>query len=106
MTKKPQKITIKKATSAKTSVVSDTLLEDLRSLIDQSRTRVSLQVNAELVALYWHIGEKIQVEILKQTRAEYGKQVIATLGRQLTREYGRGFDRTALTRMVRFAELF
>ena len=77
-----------------------------RSLIDQARTRVAQQVNTELVLLYWHIGNRIRTELLQDKRAEYGQQALDTLGRQLTLEYGRGFERSSLSRMVRFTELF
>ncbi len=106
MSKKPQKTVIGKPAGPATAVAGDDLLKDLRSLIDQARTRVAQQVNTELVTLYWHIGTRIKTEILREERAEYGKQVLETLGRQLNLEYGRGFNRTALTRMVQFAELF
>lgn len=39
-------------------------------------------------------------------RAEYGAQIVATLSQQLVREYGKGFNVSALTRMVKFAEVF
>lgn len=107
MTKKQKKADIRTVPKgAELPESTNILLKELRGLIEQARQRVAQQVNTELVTLYWHIGEKIRVEILKQERAEYGKQVLETLGRQLTFEYGRGFDRTALTRMVQFAELF
>jgi len=44
--------------------------------------------------------------VLQNARAEYGKEIVATLSQQLTEEYGRGFDRRNLHYMVRFAELF
>lgn len=45
-----------------------------------------------------------QEEILKGERADYGKESLATLSRELTRDYGRGFRNSSLTRMVRFAQ--
>ena len=39
-------------------------------------------------------------------RAAYGEQIVATLSRQLTTEYGRGFDCRNLFYMIRFAEAF
>lgn len=82
------------------------LLIDLRELIDLARSRVARQVNQELVMLNWHLGDRIRREILRDERAEYGKQVLEILGKQLTREYGRGFERSSLSRMVQFVELF
>ncbi|WP_339374113.1 DUF1016 N-terminal domain-containing protein [Pelagibaculum spongiae] len=39
-------------------------------------------------------------------RAEYGKQIVVTLARQLTNEFGRGFSDKQLRRMMQFAEVF
>ena len=39
-------------------------------------------------------------------RAEYGKEILATLSQQLMQEYGNGFSYSALTRMARFFEAF
>ena len=40
--------------------------------------------------LYWQIGKRINEEILKNQRAEYGKQIVQKLSEQLTLEYGKG----------------
>ncbi len=48
-------------------------------------------VNAGLTLLYWHVGFRIRREILKNERAEYGQKIVATLWRQLTAGYGKGF---------------
>lgn len=82
------------------------LLKDLCLLIDESRQRIAYQCNAELVLLYWNIGERILNDVLFKQRAEYGKQVIETLSSQLTVEYGRGFSLSNLWDMVKFAEIF
>ncbi|MGH9773086.1 MAG: PDDEXK nuclease domain-containing protein, partial [Candidatus Acidiferrales bacterium] len=80
------------------------LTTDIRSLIEATRLRVAQTVNAELVLLYWKIGDRIRREILGQTRADYGEQIVSTLSRQLTAEYGTGFSRQNLFHMIRFAE--
>ena len=66
------------------------LLSEIKSLIDESRQRVASAVNAELTALYWNIGKRIRTDILKNERAAYGKQILATLSQQLTLAYGKG----------------
>ena len=63
-------------------------------------------VNAGLVTLYWQIGQRIRKDILKEKRAEYGEQIVSALGTQLTTEFGEGFGRRNLFRMIRFAEVF
>lgn len=82
------------------------LLEDLRRLIEETRQGVAATVNAALTMLYWRIGKRINEEILKGERAEYGEQVVSTLSRQLGAEYGRGFSEKSLRHMLRFAEAF
>jgi hypothetical protein len=47
-------------------------------------------VNAGLVLLNWQIGNRIRRDILQEARAEYGDQIVSTLSRQLTTEYGAG----------------
>jgi len=34
--------------------------------------------------MYWHIGKLINDEILQNKRAEYGKEIVVTLSRQLS----------------------
>ena len=83
------------------------LVDDLRQIINQTRNRVAVNVNAELTLMYWHIGERINREVLGNERAEYGKQIVATVSRQLQEEYGdKGFEKSSITRMMKFARLF
>jgi hypothetical protein len=86
--------------------MAERLLGDIRELISQARTRVAQAVNAGQVLLNWHIGQSLHTEILGEQRAEYGKQIVQTVSAQLMLEYGRGYGRTNLFNMVRFAETF
>lgn len=64
---------------------------EIKQLIDESRKQVAVQVNSTMTMLYWNIGRRIKEEVLQDKRAEYGKQVIANLSKELTLEYGKGF---------------
>ncbi len=86
--------------------VNEMLVADLRRLIDETRRRVATTVNAELTMLYWRVGARIRAEVLNNERAEYGKRVMETVSALLTAEYGKGFDKPNLSRMMRFAEVF
>jgi len=86
--------------------ISGNLISDIRRLIETARHNVSVTVNTGLTILYWQIGNRIRQDILKEKRAEYGKEIVATLSQELTKEYGNGFSYSALTRMVRFVEFF
>lgn len=87
-------------------IVPSGLLDDIREYIVQTRERVAGSVNSEMVTLYWKIGHRIRKDILKEKRADYGKQIISGLARELTDSYGAGFSRRNLFKMVRFAEVF
>jgi predicted nuclease of restriction endonuclease-like (RecB) superfamily len=79
---------------------------DIRQLIVNARSRVAVTVNAELIMLYWQIGKRINAEVLQGQRAEYGKQIVATLAKQLTDEYGKGWGVRQLRDCLRVAEVF
>lgn len=81
------------------------LLADVRQLIDAARQRVAQAVNAELTQLYWQIGRRISTELLHGQRADYGKQVMAELARQLTADFGKGWSERQLRYCVRVAEV-
>ena len=84
-----------------------TLLQDLRQIIEQARHRVASTANSELTLMYWHIGERINRDILSNSRAEYGKQVVLQVATQLQAEYGnKGFEERTIRRMMKFAQLF
>ena len=83
-----------------------TIFDEIKSLIEDSRQQIAITVNATMTMLYWQIGKRINQEILKDQRAEYGKQIIATLAKQLTIEYGNSFAEKNLRRMVQFAQIF
>ena len=89
------------------TVVPASLIGDLRQIIEQARNRVAFTVNSELTMMYWHIGERINREVLDNQRADYGKQIVAQVARQLQEEYGtKGFDEKNIRRMMQFAQSF
>jgi len=87
-------------------IVPKTLLKDLRELIAEARQDVARQVNSTLVLLYWRVGKRIRQDILKEKRAEYGEEIVPTLSAQLVPEFGEGFSKRNLFRMIRFSEVF
>jgi len=90
----------------KTSEVTVRLFGEIRELIDAARQHVAVAVNSTTSMLYWHIGTRIRKNVLGEERAEYGKQIVSTLSRQLVAVYGSGFSEKNLHRMVQFAEVF
>lgn len=90
-----------------TELVSAELLNDLRKIIDTARQHVAITANQELTMMYWHIGNRINSEVLGNERAEYGKQIVSTVATQLQEEYGtKGFEERTVRRMMQFAQTF
>ena len=86
---------------------TQSLIQDLRQIIEQARGRVAATANYELTMMYWHIGERINREVLDNQRAEYGKQIVATVSRQLQIEFDiKGLDEKNVRRMMQFAQEF
>ena len=89
------------------SVEQQSLIKDLRQIIEQARGHVAATANYELTMMYWHIGERINREVLGNQRAEYGKQIVATVSTQLQAEFGKkGFEERTIRRMMQFAQMF
>ena len=89
------------------TIVSSQLLQDLQSIIDGARGRVAATANYELTMMYWHIGERINREVLGNQRAEYGKQIVSAVATQLQEMYGgKGFEERTIRRMMQFAQVF
>ena len=86
-------------------MTSQDLIQDLRQIIEDARGHLASTANYELTMMYWHIGERINREVLGNQRAEYGKQIVAQVAQQIT--YGeKGFEKSSITRMMKFAKLF
>ena len=82
------------------------LYTDVAELIEESKKYVAYTANAALTMLYWKMGKRISDELLQSKRADYGKQIVVTLSRQLEEGYGKGFEEKNLRRIVQFAEVF
>jgi hypothetical protein len=83
-----------------------TLLADLRELIESARQRIATVAYSSQTLLCWHLGRRLAKENLQGGRAAYGKQILVTVSRELTTEYGRGFSYAEIARMIQFSQLF
>lgn len=66
---------------------TQSLIHDLHQIIEQARGQVVATANFALTTMYWHIGERINREVIGNQRAEYEKQIVSTLSRQLSWSY-------------------
>lgn len=79
------------------------LFSAIKEIIIQSRLRVFRLANSALLESYWHIGKLIiEDEQQGKHRADYGKATLKNLSKQLTLEFGKGFDYTNLTNIRKF----
>ena len=82
------------------------LFDSISELINQTRNRVATTINQELTLLYWNIGKTINDDILKNSRADYGKKIIPELSDKLTHLYGSGFNKRNLQNFIKLNTIF
>jgi len=85
------------------AVIAEPLMQQLRELIENTRKRVASVVSDETTQLYWNVGNAVNTFVLQGSRAEYGKQIVVSVSRQLAEEYGNSFEEKNLRRMMQFA---
>ncbi|MEQ8189573.1 MAG: DUF1016 N-terminal domain-containing protein [Candidatus Eremiobacterota bacterium] len=88
-------------------IINQSLYDDIRTIIEQARSKVVQSVNRVMVITYWEIGRRIvEEEQHGEKRAEYGKYLIKDLSEKLTQEFGKGFNERELRRMRQFYNQF
>lgn len=86
---------------------SDNLFNRVASILEKTRANVVRAVNSNMVTAYWLIGREIVNELQGgDERAEYGKQVVENLSRQLTERYGKGFSAPNLWKFRQFYQVY
>ena len=64
-------------------ITNNILFEQIKNLIEQTKNNVAVAVNSSLTMMYCNIGKLINDEVLQNKRAEYGKEIVATVSQQL-----------------------
>lgn len=86
---------------------TNNVLEDICSIIESARDYAYKSVNIALVERNWLIGYRIAEEELKgNDRADYGLEIIKKLSKELTKQYGKGYDSRNLYYFLNFYKLF
>lgn len=102
----PKNKEIKPDEEREIALLSTALHDDIRKLIHQAKEHVAREYNSTQVLLNWMIGRRIDEEILDSQRAAYGDKVIENISSQLSLEYGRGYGKVNISRMLKFTRLF
>ena len=63
-------------------------------------------MNDAIISLNWGIGKRLSVELTGNNKPEYGKKVVTEVSKRLEQEYGSGFDKTSISRMIKFYQEF
>ena len=85
----------------------DSLLDRVVQILEQARANVVRTVNSSMVTAHWLIGREIVLELQGgDERAEYGKQVIENLSKQLVQRYGTGYSVTSLQYFRKFYQAY
>ena len=80
----------------------DKLYQDACTIIEQAQREAYRQVNETLIKRNWLLGMRIQHDVLKDKRAEYGEQVVKNLSKSLTERYGNGFQLANIYHFIAF----
>lgn len=79
------------------------VVNDIKQIIDAGRTAAYSAVDAAMIATYWNIGRRIvEEEQHGRERAQYGKELIKTLAKELTHAYGSGYSQRYLAYFRKF----
>ncbi len=82
------------------------IYDDINDLIKQKKYDVRDAVNDAMISLYWGIGKKLTEEITGVNKPEYGKKVVIEISNRLSADYGAGFNKSAISRMINFYQEF
>jgi len=79
------------------------LTASIKELLNNARKQVVQTVNTTMVCTYFEIGKIIVEDEQKgKARAEYGKETLKHLSKELTKEFGKGFSVDNLQNMKKF----
>lgn len=82
------------------------LFKDVSELIESTQQQTLQRISQTGVLLYWHIGQRVNHDILDSERAKYGEGIIDALADKLQLKFGTGFGRRVIYRCVQFAKQF
>ncbi len=76
------------------------LLSEIGQVIAEGRKQVLKAVNTTMLQMYWSIGRHIvEYEQNGELRAQYGRSLLSSISKDLTEQYGTGFNRNNLQYM-------
>ena len=87
--------------------ISNNYINEIKKILRNARQKAYTAVNSAMVEAYWKIGRRIvEEEQSGRERAEYGKEIIKNLSKELTEEFGKGFGERNIRNIRQFYVLF
>jgi len=85
---------------------ASSLFDRVEAIIELGQAFIASRANIGNVVTFWRVGREIDQDILREQRADYGRQIVVTLSRQLVATRGRSYEEKNLRRMIQFAQLY
>src|ERR1035437_1288590 len=83
------------------------LYNSIKTLIENAKIQITLKVNTTIILTYHEIGRIIvENEQNGKYRADYAKEVLVKLSKQLTKEFGKGYSLTNLEYIRKFYKIY
>ena len=87
--------------------ISNNYINEIKKILKNARQKAYTAVNSAMVEAYWKIGRRIvEEEQSGRERAEYGKEIVKNLSKELTEEFGKGFGERNIRNIRQFYVLF
>lgn len=79
------------------------MISDIEALVNTSKNELATSINKVMTMTYWSIGKYIvEFEQDGNAKAEYGKNLLSTISKELTLRLGKGYSRPNLNNMRKF----
>ena len=90
-----------------TFLYSPDFIREIKQIIAQARQKAYTAINSAMVEAYWQMGRRIvEQEQQGKDRADYGSQLLKSLSKELTAEFGKGFSLGSLYYYRQFYQTF
>ena len=87
--------------------VSNNYINEVKEILKNARQKAYTAINSAMVEAYWKIGRRIvEEEQSGRERAEYGKEILQNLSKELTEEFGKGYSYRTLREIRQFYLMF
>ena len=87
--------------------ISNNYINEIKKILKNARQKAYTAVNSAMVEAYWEIGRRIvEEEQNGKETAEYGKEILQNLSKELTEEFGKGYSYRTLREIRQFYLMF